>query len=120
MYAAISANGIAMTFVARRSCRALRRWARMMISAIRYSCPSCCLNNCPQLRGRPKIVPQLKLVLVFQERATALAVCPPTGPGVSGATKNPARVDLCPEGPGCAPELATHRRERDQFRKTEL
>src|SRR5258707_15403561 len=101
MYAAISANGIAMTFVARRSCRALRRSARMMISAIRHSCPSCCLNNCPQLGGRPKIVPQLKLVLVFQERATALAVCP------DGAL-------------GCAPELAAHRRESDQFRKTEL
>src|SRR5712672_3329683 len=58
MYAAISANGIAITFVARRSCRALRRSARMMISAIRYSCPVLLEKQPPQLRGRPKIVIQ--------------------------------------------------------------
>src|SRR5882672_5158377 len=71
MYAAISANGIAMTFVARRSCRALRRSARMMISAIRHSCPSCFLKQPPPTMWASQIVPQLKLVLVFQnEQAT--------------------------------------------------
>src|SRR6266481_5335923 len=85
MYAAISANGIAITFVARRSCRALRRSARMMISAIRYSCPVL-LEQPPQLRGRPKIVIQCGVIVA-------------TGAKVNEAVRD----GLFGLAPGCVP-----------------